>query len=250
MALPFFYKEDITTAQTMVTLDEATSKHIVQVLRMQNGEPLQLTDGKGNLFTCKISDNNRKHCSVIIEQTTNCQPPINNVSIAISLLKNTARFEWFLEKAIEIGVTEIIPLVCDRTEKITFKFERLNSIVISAMLQSQQTWLPLLHQPQQLKNLTSKPFSNCTKFIAHCEESEKINLVDKLTEQKKMSAAKILSSNVDSAQVLILIGPEGDFTKIEIEAALKNGFTPVSLGNTRLRTETAGVAAAVLLVNR
>ncbi len=232
MALPFFYKEDIN-ANTIVVLDEDTSKHIVQVLRMQNGEQLQLTDGKGNLFTCEITDNNRKRCAVAIIQTNNEQRTTNNVSIAISLLKNTNRFEWFLEKATEIGVTEIIPLICERTEKTAFKFERMQSILVSAMLQSQQTWLPVLHQPQQFNNVIIKQFSNYSKYIAHCESEA--------TKQPLHSQLSTFNSQ------LILIGPEGDFTAKEIELALQNNFMPVSLGNTRLRTETAGMVAATLL---
>ncbi len=234
MALPFFYNEDIVTGTTVVTLDEDTSKHVAQVLRMQNGEQLLLTDGKGNLFTCQITDNNRKRCTVVIEQTKNYQPPTTNITIAISLLKNSSRFEWFLEKATEIGVTEIIPLLCERTEKTAFKFERMNSILISAMLQSQQTYLPVLQQPQKFNQLAIQPFNNYSKYIAHCEdENNKQPLTNQLINQ--------------SANKLILIGPEGDFTKEEIELALKNTFLPVSLGNTRLRTETAGVVAATLL---
>jgi 16S rRNA (uracil1498-N3)-methyltransferase len=235
MALPFFYKEDITPNSTAVVLDEDTSKHIVQVLRMQNGEQLQLTDGKGNLFTCEIIDNNRKRCTVAIKQTTNHKPPTTNISIAISLIKNTNRFEWFLEKATEIGVTQIIPLICERTEKTAFKFERLNSILISAMLQSQQTHLPVLHQPQSFNHLAIQPFSNYSKYIAHCE--------DEANKQPLHAQLSTLTSS------LVLIGPEGDFTKAEIELALKNNFAPVSLGNTRLRTETAGMVSAVLLSN-
>jgi 16S rRNA (uracil1498-N3)-methyltransferase len=233
MTLPFFYKEDIVTGATAVILDEDTSKHVVQVLRMQNGEQLQLTDGKGNLFTCAIADNNRKRCTVSITTTENTKQKTRNTSIAISLLKNSSRFEWFLEKATEIGVTAIIPLLCERTEKTAFKFERMNSILISAMLQSQQTFLPALQQPQKFKQFAVQSFSNYSKYIAHCEDDQEKKLlhyqISKLSNQ------------------LIIIGPEGDFTATEIELALQNNFTPVSLGNTRLRTETAGVVAATLL---
>lgn len=236
MALPFFYKKDIESKSSNVVLDEDTSKHVVQVLRMQNGEQLQLTDGKGNLFTCTITDNNRKRCAVSIIQTTNHKRPTTNVSIAISLIKNVNRFEWFLEKATEIGITRIIPLICTRTEKQNFKTERLQSILISAMLQSQQCWLPEMGEPVSFRKVLegSKTLQELQKFIAHCEnENNKITL-----------NAKLLNP---SFAKLILIGPEGDFTKEEIDLALQNDYTPVSLGNTRLRTETAGVAAAVLL---
>ena len=238
MALPFFYIEAITATDNLV-LNEETSKHIVQVLRMQNGEQAQLTDGKGNLFTAEIIDNNRKRCSVKIVQASNFISPqarqTSNITIAISLVKNANRFEWFLEKATEIGITEIIPLICTRTEKQHFRHDRMQGILISAMLQSQQTFLPILQEPIKLNEVISKATQE-QKMIAHCEdEYNKVQLTSKLL---KPSTSK-----------LILIGPEGDFTKEEIQLALQNNFIPVALGNTRLRTETAGMAAAVILVN-
>jgi 16S rRNA (uracil1498-N3)-methyltransferase len=232
MPLPFFYKEDLHSATTSVVLDEDTSKHIVQVLRMQNTEQLQLTNGKGDVFTAEITDNNRKKCSVRILKITSIQRSATNTTLAISLIKNNHRFEWFLEKATEIGVFKIVPLICERTEKTAFKFERMKSILISAMLQSQQSWLPILQEPTNfaafVKNLEADK-----KFIAHCENSE----------------SKIqLHSCQPFMESAILIGPEGDFTTGEIAMALQNNFIPVALGNTRLRTETAGVVAATLLV--
>ncbi|MES2848927.1 MAG: 16S rRNA (uracil(1498)-N(3))-methyltransferase [Bacteroidota bacterium] len=233
MPLPFFYKNTIDATSGVVMLDEDTSKHIVQVLRMQNGEQLQLTDGKGNLFTCEITDNNRKRCTVTIKQTVNQQRTTTNVTIAISLVKNSSRFEWFLEKATEIGITEIIPLICTRTEKQNFRHDRMNGILISAMLQSQQTWLPILHEPVKFNEAVNKA-SQQQKFIAHCEEeNNKVQLTNQLINK--------------STNKLILIGPEGDFTKEEIDLALQKEFTPVALGDTRLRTETAGIVAATLL---
>ncbi len=232
MALPFFYKEDIAAGAEQVILDEDTSKHIVQVLRMQNGEQLQLTDGKGNLFTGVITDNNRKRCAVAILQTTNHQPQTRKISIAISLLKNTSRFEWFLEKATEIGVSEIIPLVCARTEKTAFKYDRMKSILVSAMLQSQQCWLPVLQEPIKFNQLVQAA-SHPQKLIAHCEET---GVKQPLSTLQPVGASAI-----------ILIGPEGDFTPEEIQLALGNNFSAATLGTTRLRTETAGVVAASLL---
>ncbi|HAO46522.1 MAG TPA: 16S rRNA (uracil(1498)-N(3))-methyltransferase [Chitinophagaceae bacterium] len=231
MALPFFYKEDIQASLAPIVLDEDTSKHIVQVLRMQNGEPLQLTNGRGDLFTCEITDNNRKRCSVKILQTSNLKGQSSNITIAISLIKNSSRFEWFLEKATELGVSEIVPLICERTEKTAFKAERMKSILVSAMLQSQQCWLPVLHEPTKFNALVHSSAQQ-QKFIAHCMDDAKRSLTDLNNES--------LSSKV------ILIGPEGDFTPGEIELALQNNFSGVSLGETRLRTETAGIAAAAL----
>lgn len=246
MPLPFFYKEDLIATVTDVTLDEASSKHIVQVLRMQNGEQLQITNGKGDLFTAEVADNNRKKCVVkITQKSTIDNLPAgqaglkSTITIAISLLKTNTRFEWFLEKATEIGVTEIIPLICARTEKTAFKFERMKSILVSAMLQSQQCWLPVLHEPVQYNKLwqSSKTLPKLQdyqqKFIAHCVDGAKRNLADLNNES--------LSSKI------ILIGPEGDFTEAEIELAIQNNFTAVALGNARLRTETAGIVAATLL---
>lgn len=232
MALPFFYKEDLIAASTDVVLDEATSKHIVQVLRMQNGEQLKLTNGKGVLFTVEIIDNNRKRCAVKIIETFDIPHSPLHITIAISPVKNNTRFEWFLEKATEIGVLEIIPLLCTRTEKTAFKFDRMKSILVSAMLQSQQCWLPVLHEPTKFSEVV-KSSARQQKFIAHCMDDAKRSLSD-------------LNNESLSAKI-ILIGPEGDFTVDEIELALQNQFSAVSLGDTRLRTETAGIVAATLL---
>ena len=232
MSLPFFYKEDLVAKCTDVVLDEASSKHIVQVLRMQNGGQLQLTNGKGNLFTAEITDNNRKKCTVSIIQKSEIANLQSKITIAISLIKNSTRFEWFLEKATEIGVSEIIPLICSRTEKTAFKFDRMKNILVSAMLQSQQCWLPVLHEPTKFNELV-KSSAQDQKFIAHCINNARRNLADLNNE--------FLTSKI------ILIGPEGDFTADEIELALQNHFSAVSLGGTRLRTETAGIVAATLL---
>jgi 16S rRNA (uracil1498-N3)-methyltransferase len=234
MSVPFFYINKYGPSQKDIVLDEETSRHVVQVLRMKTGEQLKLTDGKGSLLTCEITEDHKKHCSVMVQEIKDQKPKTKNVTIAISLLKNANRFEWFLEKATEIGVSEIIPLVCERTEKEKFRFDRLNAICISAMLQSQQCWLPVLHEPKQFEDLMMRRFENAVKMIAHCINDDK---------QQLHNLQIIKSSNC-----LICIGPEGDFTKEEIEQALKNDFKPVSLGETRLRTETAGVVAATLLL--
>ena len=233
MALPFFYTEAIDPGSSSIILNEETSKHIAQVLRMQNRAQLQLTDGKGNLFTVEITDNNKKRCSVTVLKILSIDRSPFNITIAISLIKNSSRFEWFLEKATEIGVTEIIPLICERTEKSAFKPERMKSILISAMLQSQQCWLPVLHEPVRFDHLVMRRFEDSSQLIAYCQDDNtKVPLhhqISKLSNQ------------------LICIGPEGDFTKEETDLAIGHHFIPVSLGNTRLRTETAGVVAASLL---
>jgi len=233
MQLPFFYIRDYEASQKEIVLDEDTSKHIVQVLRIKVGEKINLTDGKGNILTAEIINDHKKHCKVeIIESQYNSQDE-RKVSIAISILKNVSRLEWFLEKATEIGVQQIIPLICERTEKEKFRYERMKGILMSAMLQSQQCWLPLLHEPVKFENVIMKQFENGKKFIAHCMEDEKQKLND------------FPISKFQNLQ--ILIGPEGDFTKAEIELALQHQFIAVSLGDTRLRSETAGMVAATLL---
>jgi len=232
MALPFFYIADFNSSQKEIVLDEDTSRHVVQVLRMKEKEKLNLTDGKGSLMTAEVIDAHKKHCSVKIIDSQLTPHDSRKVTIAISLLKNTSRFEWFLEKATEIGVSEIIPLICERTEKQKFRYDRMKGICISAMLQSQQTWLPVLHEPKLFNHLAIEQLDDQQKFIAHCEESGTKNI---------LSIFKPLN------HLVILIGPEGDFSKQEIKLALQNNFIPVSLGETRLRTETAGIVAATLL---
>ena len=201
--LPFFYINDYDSSKKEIVLDEDTSRHIIQVLRMKKGELLNLTDGKGNIFTTSITDDHKKHCSVRIEDIKYKDQDKRKVSIALSLLKNTNRFEWFLEKATEIGVNEIIPLICERTEKEKFRDDRMQSILISAMLQSQQCWLPVLHEPIAFKLLLRQEevVSTSQKFIAHCIEKEKRNLAD------------LINDSLPSQ--IILIGPEGDFTTEE-----------------------------------
>ena len=231
MALPFFYEENLSNQSTFI-LSEDTSRHIIQVLRMQKGERLKMTNGKGQVLTSQIIYENKKATEVKVLAAEIYEPPTKKITIAISLVKNNSRLEWFLEKVTEIGVSEIIPILCDRTEKQHFRYERMKAILISAMLQSQQTWLPVLHEPKQFNHLAIEQFDDQQKFIAHCEESGQKNN---------------LSTFQPFDHSTILIGPEGDFSKEEIELALQNNFIPVSLGETRLRTETAGIVAAVLL---
>jgi 16S rRNA (uracil1498-N3)-methyltransferase len=235
MVLPFFYLSSYDATATELTLDEDNSRHIIQVLRMQPGEALQLTDGKGALLTAVIVDDHKKKCRVSIRSVVSDPPPKRKVVIAISLLKNAPRFEWFLEKATEIGVSRIIPLICERTEKQHARPDRLRNILVSAMLQSQQTWLPELPDPIPYSDLLSHP--PCDQhFIAHCLE----------TPRPTASLADWRHQPITPSQ-LILIGPEGDFSPKEIDSALKKGFLPVTLGDHRLRTETAGIVAATLL---
>jgi 16S rRNA (uracil1498-N3)-methyltransferase len=201
---------------------------------MKAGETIRLTDGNGTNAEAVIADDNRKRCTVHVPTVTTERERATHVSIAISLLKNAARFEWFLEKATEIGVAEIVPLLCERTERTAFRHDRMQTILISAMLQSQQCRLPVLHQPVKFDKLLQTAQQE-NRFIAHC------------LPQQKQSLYELLKNNKGSS--LMLIGPEGDFTTGEIEQALQQHFLPVTLGDTRLRTETAGMVAAAWLCN-
>ncbi len=234
MQLPFFYFSGDESLQEL-TLDEDTSRHMVQVLRMKEGDRLQLTNGKGSIFISSIREAHKKHCIVKVEDHIAINAPSYRTIMGVSLIKNSSRFEWFLEKATEIGISEIVPLICSRTEKEKFRFDRFQNIITSAMVQSRQAWLPILHQPIafQLLFAMEDVVNAPQKFIAHCMEGEKQPLAG-------------LARKADGSSIL-LIGPEGDFDEDEVAFAIQNNFKAVSLGETRLRTETAGMVGAVLL---
>jgi 16S rRNA (uracil1498-N3)-methyltransferase len=230
MVLPFFYSPEEFN-EDQVWLNEANSNHAIAVLRMQAGEQLHLTNGRGLLLTAEITAPHKKKCAIKILQKNQVSTPQTRVCIAISPVKNTARFEWFLEKATEIGVAEIIPLRCQRTEKNSFKTDRFEQIIVSAMLQSQQVFKPLLSVPKSFEEVIQvEGFQQ--KWIAHCLPNDRLSL---------------RAQQISTAAQILLIGPEGDFTITEIDQATKQQFVPVTLGDHRLRTETAGVVGASLL---
>lgn len=231
MALPYFYAEQLNMQEPHFTLDEATSKHCVQVLRMQEGEALLLTDGRGTRVTATIVVAHKRNCQVVLSGATFTPAPIPSIIIGISPVKNTSRFEWFLEKVTEVGISGVVPLLCKRTERDHFRYDRMKNILVAAMLQSQQVWLPELQEPVAFDVVVAGA-TNGQRYIAHCLEDQKFTLRE---------------LHDPAGDSLLLIGPEGDFTPEEIAAALHGGFKPVTLGNTRLRTETAGMVGAVLL---
>lgn len=234
MSSPIFFHDQIANPGEIITLSEEGSRHIISVLRMKVGEAFRLSNGQGTLLSVEITAENKKRCEVRVLSQEKVEPPHQRLAIGISLVKNASRFEWFLEKATEIGVSEIYPLLCHRTEKQHFRQERMQGIITSAMLQSQQAWLPKLYEPTKLTDfLLQSPANYQQKFIAHCEEEQKTELIS--------------SVRPEESSAIILIGPEGDFTPDEITQSKKVGFKPVSLGNTRLRTETAGIVAVTLL---
>jgi 16S rRNA (uracil1498-N3)-methyltransferase len=232
--IPRFFIEHIPESGALVDLPEEAARHAVQSLRMQSGDALLLCDGRGRLAEAVITETNKRRCGVRVGAVHWIDSPTRRVVMAVSPLKQAARFEWFLEKATELGVQAIVPILCSRTEKARLRTDRLRAILISAMIQSQQAWLPELHEPVSLAAFVA----NCPsdqKLIAHCEEAAEKKQLHQLNSHE---------------QVCMLIGPEGDFTPTEIELALTHGFTPISLGNNRLRTETAALSAVVWLLFR
>ena len=188
--------------------------------------------GKAFLILATIREANKKNCIVNITEKQILEAPKRKIQIALSLLKNSNRFEWFLEKATELGITEIVPLKCARTEKQQFRIGRMRGILESALIQSQQVWMPVLKDPQNFRDWVAETRAD-QQFIAHCEPGAKRHL------------SEMINTRLNSQ--CIGIGPEGDFTEEEIKLATKAGFIPVDLGENRLRSETAAVAAAALL---
>jgi 16S rRNA (uracil1498-N3)-methyltransferase len=234
MGSPYFYFAHLATMADEFALNENSSRHIVQVLRMQPGEILRLTDGKGLSVNAEIREAHKKKCIVRILERQTTRKADRSIHIGISLLKNTSRFEWFLEKAAELGITEITPLRCARTEKQQFRLDRMQGILESALIQSQQVWMTVIGEPQSFSQLVTASWAE-QRYIAHCEEGPK----------KKLS--EVVCDSAVASSRLLLIGPEGDFSPEEIQLAEANQFLPVALGSTRLRSETAALAAAAVL---
>ena len=230
-----FYTPDITLPQ--YTLPEEESKHCVRVLRLGEGDTIHLADGRGNLHRARIVSASPKRCEVTVEETVSeygKRPYALTVGVAPT--KNNDRFEWFLEKATEIGIDRVIPLECDRSERRVYKTDRGNKVIESAMKQSLKAYHPQLDELTPFAGLVRMPFDG-DKFIAHCEAGA----------DKKLLRDRVVTGN----NVLVLIGPEGDFSPEEIRLAKENGFCEISLGASRLRTETAALAAChtVALIN-
>jgi len=226
--MQLFYTPDIDAASITYRLNEEESKHCVRVLRLQTGDKIQLIDGKGNFYTAAIADPHPKRTSLqIISVQKDFHKRNHYLHIAIAPTKNIERLEWFLEKGTEIGIDEISLIICQRSERKETKTERLDKIITSAIKQSIKAWHPILNEPIALNKLITTPFDG-QKFIAHCEEGDRLRLKHELK---------------PFGRYLILIGPEGDFTPKEIDDALNNGFKAITLGESRLRTETAALEA-------
>ena len=230
--MQLFYSPEIIPP--VHTLGDEESKHCVRVLRLGVGDTLHITDGKGNLYLCRIIEAHQHHCTVeVVETHSEWEKLPYQLTMAVAPTKNIDRFEWFLEKATEVGVTRFIPIECDHSERRTIKHDREMRVITSAVKQSLKAYHPELDELTPVKKVISMPFEG-QKFIAHCDSS--------------FPARPYLPTLAKKNEnILILIGPEGDFSPEEINFALENGFQPISLGNQRLRTETAATVATVMV---
>lgn len=218
-----FYHPGISEKGTF-QLSEEESRHALKVLRLKEEDGIHLTDGKGKHMRGTITLINKKEVHVLVTEIHQVNRPDPRLNIAISPIKSPSRWEWFVEKATELGVNKIIPLICHRTEKSNFKKERSMNIMISAMKQSHRFWLPEISDPVVFTDLLKSYKGN--NYIAHCDGDFK---------REYISSAALTSNTT------VLIGPEGDFTKDEIKLALENGYKGLSISKNRLRTETAGI---------
>jgi len=221
-----FYTPNINNESTY-TLVESESKHAIRVLRLKNNDTITLVNGTGNFYDAIIIDDNPKKCEVSILKTRKEKSLNPNLHIAIAPTKNNDRTEWFIEKCTEIGLTKITPIICKHSERKKIKRERFVKTAISAIKQSLKATLPIIEELTPFKDIINKPFDG-KKYIAHCYSQN----------QKHFKSTYQVGENS-----LILIGPEGDFSEDEVTLAIENGFEPITFGESRLRTETAGVVA-------
>ncbi len=234
--MQLFYNKNIDKDTGLLTFSKGESRHIIRVLRKKEGDKIFITNGKGQLFTTQIINASDKKCSVEILGSEKKEKPWDYyLHIAIAPTKNNDRLEWFLEKATEIGIDEITPILCDNSERKVIKEERLQKVLISSVKQSLKYQLPKLNPLTKFNDLLLKDFKG-KKLIAYCEYTQKNNLKDLVKPQEN---------------ILVLIGPEGDFSNKEINKALQHKYIPLSLGESRLRTETAGIVVcnSVSLIN-
>jgi 16S rRNA (uracil1498-N3)-methyltransferase len=226
--MQLFYNSEIKNNDKTFFFDKEESKHIVKVLRKKEGDKILITNGLGFLFESEIILASEKKCAVTIIKNTFQQPDSYYTHIAVAPTKMNDRFEWFLEKATEIGIHEITPIICDHSERKIYKIDRAEKILQSSMKQSLHYYLPIINEPVLYSQFVTSKIDG-QKFIAHCEATSKKSFQKEITKNEKIT---------------ILIGPEGDFSTKEIELAVANHFIPVTLGKSRLRTETAALVAS------
>lgn len=229
-SMQLFYSTSIQSA--IITLDENDSKHAIRVMRLKENDSIDVIDGNGSLYHCSILDAHPKKCTLTVIELKKESNPYQQLHIAVAPTKNNNRYEWFLEKATEIGIGSVTPIVTDNSERKVIKHDRMEKIIVAAMKQSLKLYLPELNEVQSFKDvLQMHPEAN--RLIAHCaDDLDKIKLMDSIDIRKN---------------TFLLIGPEGDFSSKEIEMAKQKGFQSVSLGSARLRTETAAIVACTQL---
>ncbi|WP_010178469.1 16S rRNA (uracil(1498)-N(3))-methyltransferase [Aquimarina agarilytica] len=232
--MQLFFNSTISSQDTEIQFSKEESRHIIKVLRKTLDDDLFITNGKGYLFKAKITLAGINKCIASITETEYQDKEKHHIHLAVAPTKMNDRYEWFLEKATEIGIQEITPIICDHSERKAIKFERFQKIIQSATKQSLRYHIPKLNNATTLKDFITN-HKNETCLIAHCEETKRTSL-------------KQILSNTESLNFTLLIGPEGDFSTKEIDLALTNNYQPITLGNTRLRTETAAIVATHSIV--
>ena len=220
-----FYQPEI---DKISVLSEEEAHHAFHVLRLRDGDKIGLLDGKGKSAVASIQSIHKRGVTAEVLSEELTPPPARTFHLAIAPVKNMDRFEWLVEKATEMGVSRITPVICRRSERKELKTDRLQKLIIAASKQSKQSWFPVLEEPLLFSSFIKSEFGG-KRFIAHCMDGDKVNT----------SALRM------AANATMLIGPEGDFDEAEVQAAVQSGFQPISLGETRLRTETAGLVAVV-----
>lgn len=229
--MQLFYAPDIL--QNKFVLNEEESKHCIQVLRHRQDDEINLTDGKGGLYTARITDANVRKCTyTIVDAQPNYHKPAYQLLIAVAPTKNVARFEWFLEKATEIGATDIVPLITQRTERQNLRTDRLEKILVSAMKQCITAYLPTLHPATIFKQLMAN---------THLLQQYPLRYLPHLNNDAQNPSQHLKNAYTPGSNAMLLIGPEGDFTPDEVKTALDKQFIPITLGKSRLRTETAAI---------
>ncbi|MEQ5791428.1 16S rRNA (uracil(1498)-N(3))-methyltransferase [Muricauda sp. NFXS6] len=234
--MQLFYNPTLDNSAKQFIFPPDESKHIVRVLRKSEGDTVHITNGKGYLFEAEILEADQKKCRARITSQRKSIPKRYKLHMVVAPTKINDRYEWFLEKATEIGVDEITPIICDHSERKTIKLERMERVLQAAMKQSLQTVLPQINPPISCKEFLERDNTVGYRFIAHCQNGDKMEL-----------KRRVIADN----DATILIGPEGDFSKEEIDLAKEKGYVPISLGRNRLRTETAAIVACttVAIIN-
>ena len=229
--MQLFYASDIAAPE--YTLGEEESKHCIRVLRLTDGDRIHITDGRGTLYECEIISADAKHCRVkVVDEVHEYEKMPYRLVMAVAPTKNIDRFEWFLEKATEIGVSEIIPIECSHSERRALKCERENKVITAAVKQSLKAYHPVLHELTPFRKVLAMPFDG-RRFIAHCDAAV----------GEKVYLPSVLAADENA---MVFIGPEGDFSAEEIAAAVDAGCIEITLGHQRFRTETAATMAVAM----